>query len=680
MSRALSFAGRVLRKSWHVLTWIFVMCLIMAVPVNVGVEYSNTPKFCGSCHIMDPYYDSWEKSAHSKFACTECHFPPSLKGKLGAKFQGFSQLVSYVTATEATRPTAHVEDGSCTQCHAVETLGGRKDFGKVKFDHAVHFQSARIGIEVRCTTCHVQITQDEHISVDRNACIVCHLKDQEPGEAKGGCLACHDLPQKKIESGSLVFDHATVPERGMSCADCHANLTVGDAAVSRDRCLVCHSGPDQIGMVDKASADPAAAKELHKYHVTEKSIECRSCHDEIRHGKPADPHAAMNAKTPDSCGSCHATGHGNQIDFQRGIGGIDVPETPSLMQKCGVTCTACHDSPNGHGAPTENRCIACHGAGARTMLSSWKTALDSWKTTFAKNVESTLTTLGGEPTGEAKKLLDAARQNASLVEKSRGVHNIAFSQALYSKAFEQLTGALTAGQKTAELAAPIFAKTGAEDCRMCHAGIESIETRYSGAPFPHSPHLGKANLDCDDCHKKEGRPHGQLDMTADRCTECHHEDDDADCAKCHADINAFYGGHGLPGATSQPDVMNAQVPCVACHADRKAADQVAMQRGKCVECHDEKYGPMFDDWMKEETAMQRKLAEAALAARIVLEEGDRKAAGFAEAKKIVEDAEETVKRLREVRSPHNPAYARTAVEKALESLAKVASLVKMAAN
>ncbi len=44
------------------------------VPLLVGmaivgllafVQVSSTPQFCGTCHIMKPYYASWKHSAHN---------------------------------------------------------------------------------------------------------------------------------------------------------------------------------------------------------------------------------------------------------------------------------------------------------------------------------------------------------------------------------------------------------------------------------------------------------------------------------------------------------------------------------------------------------------------------------------------------------------------------------------
>ena len=36
-----------------------------------AMEVSSRPAFCGSCHIMNPYYESWKQSSHKNIACVE---------------------------------------------------------------------------------------------------------------------------------------------------------------------------------------------------------------------------------------------------------------------------------------------------------------------------------------------------------------------------------------------------------------------------------------------------------------------------------------------------------------------------------------------------------------------------------------------------------------------------------
>ena len=52
-----------------------------------GLSYmSSDPKVCANCHIMQPQYDSWQKSSHHAVAgCVDCHLPHDFVGKYVAK-------------------------------------------------------------------------------------------------------------------------------------------------------------------------------------------------------------------------------------------------------------------------------------------------------------------------------------------------------------------------------------------------------------------------------------------------------------------------------------------------------------------------------------------------------------------------------------------------------------------
>jgi cytochrome c nitrite reductase small subunit len=52
-----------------------------------GLSYfSSDPEACANCHIMNPQYDSWQKSSHHAVAtCADCHMPHDFIGKYVAK-------------------------------------------------------------------------------------------------------------------------------------------------------------------------------------------------------------------------------------------------------------------------------------------------------------------------------------------------------------------------------------------------------------------------------------------------------------------------------------------------------------------------------------------------------------------------------------------------------------------
>ena len=89
--------------------WLF----LMVVMVGGGGLVYLAPVFCNSCHIMEPYYKSWQQSSHKDVTCIECHFPPGIGGKVRGKMLGLVQLIKYVTASAGPRPSAEIPDASC---------------------------------------------------------------------------------------------------------------------------------------------------------------------------------------------------------------------------------------------------------------------------------------------------------------------------------------------------------------------------------------------------------------------------------------------------------------------------------------------------------------------------------------------------------------------------------------
>jgi cytochrome c nitrite reductase small subunit len=107
---------------------------------------SESPEFCGSCHVLQPEYEAWFHSgAHSRIKCIDCHLPnnnlanhlvwKSLEGvKDSVKFH--SGMVS--ADIRLSDHGARVVADNCRRCHA-ETV-------------------ARINEERRCWDCHRRIS------------------------------------------------------------------------------------------------------------------------------------------------------------------------------------------------------------------------------------------------------------------------------------------------------------------------------------------------------------------------------------------------------------------------------------------------------------------------------------------------------------------------------------------
>ncbi|HEY6572302.1 MAG TPA: NapC/NirT family cytochrome c, partial [Candidatus Eisenbacteria bacterium] len=88
---------------------LFAMGLVFTF---TAVEMTSKPTFCGSCHIMAPYYKSWKGSSHGKIACVECHIPPGVTAEIRKKYEAISMVARYFTGTYGTKPWTEISDAA----------------------------------------------------------------------------------------------------------------------------------------------------------------------------------------------------------------------------------------------------------------------------------------------------------------------------------------------------------------------------------------------------------------------------------------------------------------------------------------------------------------------------------------------------------------------------------------
>jgi predicted CXXCH cytochrome family protein len=311
-----------------------VVLLAVALMTGGAAQYTSRSQFCVSCHIMEPYYVSWQESSHHDVACIKCHFPPGAAEKVRGKMLGLVQLLKYVTESAGPRPVAEISDASCLRCHDTRLLSGRVEFHGVPFDHQPHLSELRHGKRLRCTSCHSQIVQGSHmtVTVTTSTCFLCHFKDGLFNEGLGTCTRCHQIPERPFDlGGGVKFSHDLAYERGVDCANCHGDLIRGNGEVPRDRCTRCHNRPTDLQRIDDHVF-------MHQKHVTDHKIDCLECHLEIQHS--LDPHRIEHAAS--DCKSCHPNQHGEQIRMLLGNGGKSIAAHGSSMAVAGISCSSCH--------------------------------------------------------------------------------------------------------------------------------------------------------------------------------------------------------------------------------------------------------------------------------------------------------------------------------------------------
>ncbi len=563
-----------------------------------SVEYTSHSQFCSTCHYMKPFYRSWETSSHSHIECNTCHYPPGLRSKFRAKIEGILQVGRYWSKLYLkSKPWAEIPDEACLRegCHDKRLLEGRVKFKKIVFDHKIHFSDLKRGKQLRCTSCHSQIVQGEHIIVTNTTCFICHFKESEHYPQISACSHCHHREELVSENTSR-FNHSLVFDNGFKCDKCHSHTIIGDGEVPREHCFKCHWETDRLNKYDDTDL-------MHSTHIYSHKIECNLCHMDIQHK------IVKEIDTIADCQTCHTDYHKAQKILFTGEGGKGLAHPmPNIMLEKGLSCKGCHifhEETGGRIIKSETfiskakACESCHGKGFSRILKEWKIStekkLNKIKTIYTKASREITSTK--KPNKErALTLLDEAAFNIDIVERGKSVHNMTYSQELLQASYNKVVEALSViGSSYKPESFLGVAKEIPTQCSNCHAGIEEINTQIFGLDFPHKKHLIEQKIQCRTCHSNV-RKHGEFVASKHGCAVCHHEDLEKDCTVCHQLQKTFYEGGQLDGHNIPKDIMfEAEVMCLDCHLDPQNKI-IRSDRNKCVDCHDEDYREIFIEW------------------------------------------------------------------------------------
>ncbi len=86
---------------------------------------SESPEYCGSCHVLQPEYEAWFHSGHHLIKCIDCHLPNNnLANHLFWKtIEGVKDSIAFHTGriSETIHLSDHgaqVVETNCRRCHA----------------------------------------------------------------------------------------------------------------------------------------------------------------------------------------------------------------------------------------------------------------------------------------------------------------------------------------------------------------------------------------------------------------------------------------------------------------------------------------------------------------------------------------------------------------------------------
>jgi hypothetical protein len=203
------------------------------------------------------------------------------------------------------------------------------------------------------------------------------------------------------------------------------------------------------------------------------------------------------------------------------------------------------------------------------------------------------------------------------------------------------------------------------ECVKCHRGFEDVKIKIYDLPFPHRKHIARI-LNCHTCHAT-GEEHGKILKSRVECLRCHHQTA-SKCTDCHALQAQFIRGEVLGEKEPEPDAMAVGVTCTECHTTISQGHSLAEVKKTCVQCHEEQYGKMTDEWQQDITSRIRKLRVSVEALRV-----QKKTIRDREKKRVealTKEAENLLEWVGKDKSKgvHNFAYAQKLVKEAEEKV------------
>jgi nitrate/TMAO reductase-like tetraheme cytochrome c subunit len=332
---------------------VLVLVVLAAIGIGGAEYYTSQPAFCGSCHIMDPYYDSWSRDIHGAklgVRCVDCHYAPGEKFTIAAKFKGLSQATSYFSGRAgASRPRAHVSDASCmtAACHADEAymkkmilLGERRIEKRfigdreveitrtptVQFSHEAHIQVGQRVSETEEALGEISQQLESALRPDQFARVRKIAESIGPPLERRLSLrqVLHDAERDDLigsASELMRLKHARTrlsQLSGLTCASCHTFDASGARHLAVDlqacytchftnesfnnetaACLKCHEPPRrQIVVHDQpTTAEGEAPALMNHQDIVARGIDCGSCHFDVIRGE--------TTVTRRDCTSCH---------------------------------------------------------------------------------------------------------------------------------------------------------------------------------------------------------------------------------------------------------------------------------------------------------------------------------------------------------------------------------------
>ena len=303
---------------------IVVIGVLLGVVVIGGVgavaawKYHELPQFCATCHIMDPYLESWQASDYGAYAhaqqdvtCLECHVPTTQ--------QQVNELVVYMQG-DFTVPLEELEvsEEFCFDCHLPNEHTSYEEVIQRTKGLELNPHESHLG-EMDCDICHKTHKLSEDYCADCHGPVatgpgwtteVTRTAEVQVWAPDMDCTACHVMDpyvDSLQDPNRLAYAHA---QEGLACLDCHeleaveqvheqavAGTSIEERKVEMDVCFDCHVPNEHTSYEEIIKLTSDLESEVganpHDSHYGE--MECRICHK-------------MHKQSEDYCAQCHSWG------------------------------------------------------------------------------------------------------------------------------------------------------------------------------------------------------------------------------------------------------------------------------------------------------------------------------------------------------------------------------------
>ena len=189
-----------------------------------GIKEMETVAFCGTvCHtVMEPEHTAFQRSAHSKITCADCHIGAGADWFVKSKISGSWQLISVafnLYPTPVTSPVHNLRPArdTCEQCHWPTKHVGDKLQVKTKFADDEANTETKTVLVMKVGGQQGTASTGIHWHVDRGVQIR-YLTDPTPQKI-------YDI-EMTTPAGKKAFKTEAMPDgpvewRTMDCVDCH---------------------------------------------------------------------------------------------------------------------------------------------------------------------------------------------------------------------------------------------------------------------------------------------------------------------------------------------------------------------------------------------------------------------------------------------------------------------------